>query len=180
MKKIFAAIVCLVVFANFSICSAGIFRLADEGVETFYSSVSSTLSNVESKISLSNLLRTSNLDMPDNMRAWSCAYYLKGYSDPIGEIIFFVNNEGYVYAAKIVSYYNQTEGLAGKIIVVIFFSAGAAPDEIVAMSENVTESNGIKTYSFWSQLRNKKFSVMELPRITSSEGKQFLLFGGNK
>ena len=181
MKKIFVAIVGLAIFVNFSVCNAGNIRLADEGVETFYSSLLNIFSNVESKIYLSNLLRTANLDMPEhNTRAWSCAYYLKNYSEPIGEIIFFVDNEGYVYMAKVVSYFNQTEGLAGQVLASIFFSAGAAPEEIETMFKNVTESNNIKIYSFWSHLRNKNFSLMELPRFTSSEGKQFLLMGGNK
>lgn len=179
MKKILSAIVGLVILVNFSVCQAGNIRLADEGVETFYSSISNVHSQVNTKISLSNLLRTANLDMPEYMRAWTCWYYLDGYSEPIGEIIFFVNNEGYVYMAKIVSYFNQTEGLAG-LIASIFLTAGATPEEIETMFENVTESNNIRVYSFWSHLRNKEFSLMELPRFTSSEGKQFVLMGGNK
>ena len=181
MRKIFVAIVGLVIFVNFSACNAGNIRLADEGVETFYTSLSNVLSQANTKISLSNLLRTASLDVSEyNTRAWSCAYYLEDYSDPIGEIIFLVNNEGYVYMVKVVSYFNQTEGLAGQIIASIFFSAGAAPEEMDAMFENVTESNNVKIYSFWSHLRNKNFSLMELPRFTSSEGKQFVLMGGNK
>ena len=183
MKKIFVAIVCFVIFVNFSVCNAGNIRLADEGVETFYSSVSNVLSQMNTETSLSNLLRTAHIDMPEhNMRAWTCWYYLEGYSEPIGEIIFNVDNQGYVSTAKIVAYYNQTDVLtvAGTIIGSIFFSAGASFEEIKTMFENVTESDNIRICGFWSHLRNKQFVLMELPRFTSSEGTQFVLMGGNK
>ena len=132
MKKIFVAIVCFVIFVNFSVCQAKRVSLANMGAGNFYSALVYNLESLGFNIKLAKLLRYPNLDEPDeDLTAWAC-FFGSAEADPStkpeGDIVFWVNGNGNMDALH-TNIYNKQASLKG------FFISQAA-SKIIGMTDS--------------------------------------------
>ena len=160
MKKIFVAIVCFVIFVNFSVCQAKIVRVADEGAENLYQNISQFFGTNSNPMILGNLHRVAGKDFSVmNQRAFECQF--GNYSQPFGEIVFYVDSAGYVSDILLHVNFNTdiTSSDITKLTGTMFYCLGLSATEAKTLYfEMQTDAETGLTFSkVWSPLRNKLF-----------------------
>ena len=178
MKKfIFAMFFCLALAINISNCqAANMVRVADEGAESLHNTINSALNYAKLPVAVGKLLRTANLDLPEQgLRTWFCHFGEPNAAEPYGELIFFVNGEGYVSSIKIIAYSEQYAERAGNLMGAVLFIIGMTESEINTLLAGFNETEKIQSSSAWSYAKNRNFIVMLTPRMQADDGIQLLI-----
>ena len=108
MKKIFVAVICFVIFFNFSVCQAKTVRISDDGPEILYQEIKETIpefnKGTNRSIYVGKFLKTfSTYNLyGENYRISGCQIYEEGKDEQIGQILFHVDKEGYVFGLRII------------------------------------------------------------------------------
>lgn len=165
MKKIFAAIVCLVIFCNFSVTQAKQVRLADEGTESLYQNISKFLTAEIKNLSIGELQRTVNNDEQmdeEVLRAWS--FPVENHEGLLARYVLLANSEGYVAMISIFIQ-NQTVTVHdySRLIGALFYSSGLPVEESSTLFKGLERyKDDVRTSRIWSYKKNKYFNFMEI------------------
>lgn len=158
MKKIFALLICIAFFVNFSLVQAKNVRVADEGAENLYQSISQLLIN--RSIIFSGLQRSADRDFVVGERTFECQF--GNYSQPFGEILFCVDSEGYVATIFLCVDFKSgiTEQELAYIAGTIHFCLGLSAEEGRKLYFEMNEydkATGMIFSKVWSSTKNRLF-----------------------